>query len=109
MEPEPIPLRTLTVLLNYERVISDPRFKGVQLMKSSLADPGMIDRAKVNYASLLSSVPKTTVYLEPSPPRISVFYRSHDGLADALCRKMTLMNIFEPYAEAETTDPPSTI
>jgi len=33
MEPEPIPLRTLIVLLSYELVISDPRYKGVRLMK----------------------------------------------------------------------------
>jgi hypothetical protein len=60
---EPIPLRTLTVLLNYERVISDPRFKDVRLMSSSIADPGMIDRMKVNYSDFLKSVPKTVEYV----------------------------------------------
>jgi hypothetical protein len=32
---DPIPLRAFTVLLNYERMISDPRFKDVKLLKSS--------------------------------------------------------------------------
>jgi hypothetical protein len=35
-----IPLRALTVLLNYERM--DPRFKDVKLLKSSTADRGLV-------------------------------------------------------------------
>lgn len=41
---EPIPLCTLTVLLNYERMISDPRFKGERLMNISIVDPPMVQR-----------------------------------------------------------------
>lgn len=41
LELEPIPLRTLTLLLNYERIISDPRFHDVRLIATSLADPNM--------------------------------------------------------------------
>ncbi|TVY58054.1 hypothetical protein LSUE1_G009562 [Lachnellula suecica] len=41
---EPIPLRTLTVLLNYERLVSDPRFKDQELVVSSIADPSVISR-----------------------------------------------------------------
>jgi hypothetical protein len=41
---EPIPLRALTVLLNYERMISDPRFKGERLMNWSIVDPPMVQR-----------------------------------------------------------------
>jgi hypothetical protein len=63
MPPDPIPLRTLTVLLNYGRVISDPRFMGVRLMKSSLANPTMIGRMKVNYAQFLKDVPRTAKYV----------------------------------------------
>lgn len=36
---KPIPLRTLTVLLNYERMVSDPRFQGERILESSLASP----------------------------------------------------------------------
>ncbi|TVY20143.1 hypothetical protein LARI1_G001435 [Lachnellula arida] len=38
---EPIPLRTLTLLLNYERTASDPRFVGMRLLESTEADPGL--------------------------------------------------------------------
>jgi hypothetical protein len=41
---EPIPLRTLTVLLNYERYVSDPRFQGIKLHLSTLTDPDSIER-----------------------------------------------------------------
>lgn len=41
-DTEPIPLRTLTVLLNYERLISDPRFENERLDVSSLSDPEVV-------------------------------------------------------------------
>lgn len=36
---EPIPLRVVTVLLNYERMISDPRFKNELLVNTSINEP----------------------------------------------------------------------
>ncbi|KAH8747093.1 hypothetical protein F5882DRAFT_422573 [Hyaloscypha sp. PMI_1271] len=39
----PIPLRTLTILLNYERCIADLRFRGCKLFNSTFADPTLID------------------------------------------------------------------
>jgi hypothetical protein len=42
--PMPIPLRTLTTLLNYERCISDQRFRGCKLLHSTLVDPSLIDK-----------------------------------------------------------------
>ncbi|KAE9376045.1 hypothetical protein N431DRAFT_543395 [Stipitochalara longipes BDJ] len=61
MGREPIPLRALTVLLNYEFVISDPRFFNVKLVKSSLADPAMITRLRANpsFAEAFRGVPNT--------------------------------------------------
>lgn len=72
MEPEPIPLRTLTVLLNYERVISDPRFKGYRLSKSSLTAPDLIISMKWANAAHFKGLPKSIGYArgDPSlPPR----------------------------------------
>jgi hypothetical protein len=43
--PTPIPLRTLTVLLNYERCVSNPRFQNAGLFSSTFADPGLQLRA----------------------------------------------------------------
>lgn len=40
---EPIPLRGLTVLLNYERTVSDPRFEGTLLLNSSIVDTSLLD------------------------------------------------------------------
>ncbi|XMA09495.1 hypothetical protein WAI453_002286 [Rhynchosporium graminicola] len=40
--PEPIPLRAITLLINYERMISDPRYKGLKLGGTSRGDPQMI-------------------------------------------------------------------
>ncbi|KAF8859931.1 hypothetical protein BDZ45DRAFT_801176 [Acephala macrosclerotiorum] len=56
---EPIPLRTLTTLLNYERMISDPRFHGHKLWRSSLKDGGLVNRTKVSAASMLKNLPAT--------------------------------------------------
>ena len=50
MEPEPIPLRDLKVLLNYERVIADPALKGFRLLKSSVADTALVDEFKAQHA-----------------------------------------------------------
>jgi hypothetical protein len=61
---EPIPLRTLTVLLNYERVISDPRFMDAKLVKSSVADPTLIDRVRVNYSGTFTKEPLTIEYIK---------------------------------------------
>jgi hypothetical protein len=40
---EPIPLRTLTMLLNYERMTSDPRFEGTYLYDTSFVNPRLAD------------------------------------------------------------------
>ncbi|KAI9643010.1 hypothetical protein NHQ30_008744 [Ciborinia camelliae] len=42
MAPQPIPLRTLTTLLNYERLVSDPRYKSTSLHSSSIANPSIL-------------------------------------------------------------------
>lgn len=39
MDPEPNPLRTLTVLLNYERTTSDWRLVNTRLLNTSFVDP----------------------------------------------------------------------
>lgn len=46
MAPDPIPLRTLTVLLNYERSTTDPRFKDTQLACSTHSHPSLINTIK---------------------------------------------------------------
>lgn len=56
---EPIPLRTLTTLLNYEKMISDPVFMNTKLFQSSLADPGFVNRGMINYPSLFEVEPAT--------------------------------------------------
>jgi hypothetical protein len=59
---EPIPLRTLTVLLNYERMISDPRFEGVALHSSSIVDHSMIPNVRRNYPYVFANEPATIEY-----------------------------------------------
>jgi len=66
MDLEPIPLRTLTVLLNYERVISNTRFTGVRLMNSSFADPQMVTHMHNNFPQAFATVPGTIQYVFPS-------------------------------------------
>ena len=41
--PTPIPLRTLTTLLNHERCLADGRFRGCKLLNSTFSDPNLID------------------------------------------------------------------
>ncbi|KAF7946531.1 hypothetical protein EAE96_009528 [Botrytis aclada] len=48
MAPEPIPLRTLTTLLYYERLVSDPRYKRTSLHSSTIADQTILPRLKGN-------------------------------------------------------------
>jgi hypothetical protein len=45
LEPdtEPVLLSTLATLLNYERCVSDSRFKGVKLLHSTFAEPLLTD------------------------------------------------------------------
>lgn len=52
---EPIPLRTLTTLLNYERMISDPRYKDMALQQSSVADDEVLPRFLANYSKHLTN------------------------------------------------------
>jgi hypothetical protein len=52
-EPEPIPLRTLTTLLNYERCRSDPRFQGIKLLHSTFADPTLTNQLSPEMRQLL--------------------------------------------------------
>jgi hypothetical protein len=59
---EPIPLRTLIVLLNYERTISDTRFEGVALHSSSIVDPTMIQNLRRNYHYVFANEPATIEY-----------------------------------------------
>lgn len=40
---DPIPLRTLTLLLNYERITSNPQYQGTYLLKSSFADASVLN------------------------------------------------------------------
>jgi hypothetical protein len=61
---DPIPLRALTVLLNYERMISDPRFKDVKLWKSSTADRGLVGRVRLDTPSPFENVPSTIEYVQ---------------------------------------------
>ncbi len=56
---EPIPLWSLTVLLNYESMASDPRFEGLRLLQSTTADPTMIQRIMARYSSYLKNEPIT--------------------------------------------------
>lgn len=55
--PEPIPLRTLTTLLHYELMVSDPRLQNTHLIKSSFGDPTIVDRYRLNYAEQLRHEP----------------------------------------------------
>ena len=68
---EPIPLRDLMVLLNYERMISDPRFFGTSLVASSLADPrlGAVGRATYNQLKPFGEIttPETIEYVQALP------------------------------------------
>ncbi|KAL2068624.1 hypothetical protein VTL71DRAFT_14961 [Oculimacula yallundae] len=45
--PEPIPLRDITLLINYERMISDPRYKNLKLGGSTRGDPNMSEGVKM--------------------------------------------------------------
>ena len=45
-KPEPISLRTLALLLTYERTTTDPRFKGLKLGGSTRGDLGMTEGVK---------------------------------------------------------------
>lgn len=57
--PQPIPLRTLTVLLNYERMISDPKFRGTCLIESSEAVGTTVYRFMENYPLLFYTDPRS--------------------------------------------------
>jgi hypothetical protein len=57
--PTPVPLRTLTTLLNYERCASDPRFQKSQLVHSTFADQALILRATPELRRLLATKPAT--------------------------------------------------
>ncbi|KUJ08777.1 uncharacterized protein LY89DRAFT_724788 [Mollisia scopiformis] len=75
--PTPIPLRALTTLLNYERCISDPKFRGAKLLNSTFADPKLIDtRDPDRYVKLpgskLASVKQVHFH---------VFRRESDGVS----------------------------
>ncbi|TGO23565.1 hypothetical protein BPAE_0128g00170 [Botrytis paeoniae] len=48
MAPEPIPLRTLTTLLNYERLVSHLRYKHISLHSSTIADQTILPRLEGN-------------------------------------------------------------
>ncbi|KAF7932479.1 uncharacterized protein EAE98_003778 [Botrytis deweyae] len=48
MAPEAIPLRTLTTLLNYERLVSDPRYKRTSLHSSTISDQTILPRLEGN-------------------------------------------------------------
>ncbi|KAF5869546.1 uncharacterized protein Bfra_010740 [Botrytis fragariae] len=48
MAPESIPLQTLTTLLNYERLVSDPRYKSTSLHSSTIADQTLLLRLEGN-------------------------------------------------------------
>ncbi|KAF7882725.1 uncharacterized protein EAF02_006088 [Botrytis sinoallii] len=48
MAPEAIPLRTLTTLLNYERLVSDPRYKRTSLHSSTISDQTILPHLEGN-------------------------------------------------------------
>ncbi|RDL38387.1 uncharacterized protein BP5553_02727 [Venustampulla echinocandica] len=56
---EPIPLRALTVLLNYEFMVSDPRFHGVRFLLSSVADATTLPTIKGRIPDLFKNLPAT--------------------------------------------------
>ncbi|KAH6722623.1 hypothetical protein BKA61DRAFT_729934 [Leptodontidium sp. MPI-SDFR-AT-0119] len=60
-EMEPIPLRTLTVLLAYEKMATDPRFVDHGLVVSSTADPGVLAAGEMQNPSFFSSCPRTII------------------------------------------------
>ncbi|TGO86848.1 hypothetical protein BPOR_0272g00060 [Botrytis porri] len=48
MAPEPTLLRTITTLLNYERLVSDPHYKRTSLHSSTIADQTILPRLEGN-------------------------------------------------------------
>jgi hypothetical protein len=79
-EPEPVPLRTLTTLLNYERCKSDPRFEGVKLLHSTFADPTLTNQISPEMRRLV---------LDNKPPLVKqihlhVFGPDSDGFTSTL-------------------------
>lgn len=56
---EPIPLRTLTVLLAYEKMTTDPRFQGHKLVASTSATSVLLKLAQIQNPWLFKNRPKT--------------------------------------------------
>jgi hypothetical protein len=61
---ELIPLRNSAVLYKYERVISDPLFKEVKLLKSSVADRALVERVRLGTPSLSENESSTSEYMQ---------------------------------------------
>jgi hypothetical protein len=58
------PFSQITILLIYERMISDPLFKDVKLLKSSTADRGLVGRGRLGTPSLFENEPSTIEYVQ---------------------------------------------
>ncbi|KAL5317838.1 hypothetical protein ACEPPN_014938 [Leptodophora sp. 'Broadleaf-Isolate-01'] len=57
---EAISLCSIAVLLNYELMISNPRFKDTRVMKSSFAELAIVDRIKAQYPQLFTTAKAST-------------------------------------------------
>jgi hypothetical protein len=101
---EPIPLRTLIVLLNYERMISNPLFEGVRLLQSTLTEPTLIWDL-TGHARAIMYTPGAPTSIKYATPHNEKCFRTL--LIDHTFRQ-TNVHIFERYIEPKTSDTPST-
>ena len=109
---EPIPLRTLTLLLNYERAVSDPRFVGMRLLESTEADPSL-PRRLVKSDGIhehFKGGPDTIEYVESFLIFLSIYEVAigFPVLTWWVSRELHC-NIFERHDEISTSSSPSPI
>ncbi|KAH6694813.1 hypothetical protein BKA61DRAFT_584149 [Leptodontidium sp. MPI-SDFR-AT-0119] len=86
---EAISLCSIAVLLNYELMISNPRFKDTRVMKSSFAELAIVDRIKAQYPQLFTtakaSIPSLHLHLSISTLLFPPTYtgtQNHDSNAN---------------------------
>lgn len=58
---EPIPLRSITVLINYERMTSDPLYKGLKLGGSTRGDRNLSEGIKKILPKIWGSEPESVM------------------------------------------------
>ncbi|TVY28619.1 hypothetical protein LHYA1_G002356 [Lachnellula hyalina] len=108
---EPIPLRTLTLLLNYERAVSDPRFVGMRLLESTEADPSLPRRLVKSdgiHEHFKGGPDTIEVFFELCPPdqRLSVQMTSERPiLIDMSPRSVIKFSINGPFLHVVTSTP----